>query len=60
MADFCKENPDSDFIPMSVTGHEIIYSFHCVDDVPELLDQIAEVDAAGFLSNIWYPIEPNP
>lgn len=60
MTDYCKENPDSDFIPMSVTGHEIIYSFHCVDDKPELLDQIAEVDDAGFLSNIWYAIESNP
>ena len=59
MEDFCKANQDSDFIPMSVTGHETIYSWHCVNGVPELLDQIAEVDAAGYLAHIWYPIEPN-
>lgn len=58
MADFCQENPGADFIPMSVTGHAIIYSFQCVKDAPELLEQIAQVDAAGYLANIWYPIEP--
>jgi hypothetical protein len=58
MADFCKSNPNADFIPMSVTGHDIIYSFHCVQEAPELLEQIAQVDAAGYLANIWYAIEP--
>lgn len=54
--DYCKANPDSDFIPMSVTGHETIYSWHCVKDAAEVLDQIGKVDAAGYLANIWYPI----
>ncbi len=58
MADFCKENPGADFIPMSITGHDIIYSFHCVQDTPELLEQFAQVDAAGYLANIWYAVEP--
>jgi hypothetical protein len=59
MGDYCKANPDSDFIPMSVTGHAIIYSWHCVKETPELLNQIAKVDAAGYLADIWYPIAPN-
>ncbi len=59
MLDYCKANPDADFIPESVTGHSTIYSWHCSKDTPELLDQIAQVDAAGYLANIWYPIEPN-
>ena len=58
MADFCKANPDSQAIPMSVTGHETIYSWHCVKDTPTLLDQIDQVDAAGYLARIWYPLEP--
>jgi hypothetical protein len=58
MVDFCKESPNADFIPMSVTGHNTIYSFHCVKDAPVLLEQIAQVDAAGYLANIWYLIEP--
>jgi Tol biopolymer transport system component len=59
MSDYCKTNPDSDFIPMSVTGHSTIYSWHCVKDTPELLDQIEDVDAAGYLSQIWYQISQN-
>jgi TolB protein len=60
MDDYCTANPNSDFIPMSVTGHSIIYSWHCVKDTPKLLDQIEKVDAAGYLAQIWYPIELNP
>ena len=60
MADFCKQNPGSDFIPMAVTGHETIYSWHCVKDAPELLEQISQVDAAGYIENIWYFIEAAP
>ncbi len=59
MNDFCTANPDSDTIPMSVTGHSTIYSWRCVKDTPELLDQIEKVDAQGYLEGIWYPIEPN-
>jgi hypothetical protein len=58
MAEYCKANPDSEFIPMSVTGHETIYSWRCIKDAPEVLDQIGTVDAAGYLQQIWYPINP--
>jgi hypothetical protein len=60
MIDYCKQNPDVDFIPMSVTGHNVIYSWHCVKDTPEILDQIDTVDAAGYGTNFWKRIEPNP
>jgi Tol biopolymer transport system component len=59
MEDYCKANSNSDFIPMSVTGHSTIYSWHCVKDTPELLDQVEKVDAAGYLAQNWYPIQPN-
>jgi hypothetical protein len=58
MGDFCKANQNSEFIPMSVTGHDTIYSWHCVQGTPGVLDQIEKVDAAGYLAGIWYPIEP--
>jgi TolB protein len=58
MKDYCAANPDSEGIPMSETGHETIYSWHCAGDSPEILDQIADVDAAGFIANIWYEISP--
>jgi hypothetical protein len=60
MADFCKQNQNAEFIPMSVTGHATIYSWRCVKDAPEVLEQIATVDAAGFIAGIWYPVEKNP
>jgi hypothetical protein len=58
MGEYCKANPHSEFIPMSVTGHETIYSWHCVKDAAEVLGQIETVDAAGYLEQIWYPINP--
>ncbi len=56
MADYCKANPSTNFIPMAVTGHTTIYSWHCVKDSPQLLDQISKADAAGYLAQIWFSI----
>lgn len=57
MYEFCKQFPDESFIPMSVTGHNVIYSWHCVKGQPELLEQIDTVDAAGYQSSFWQLIE---
>lgn len=56
LEEYCKTNPDAEFIPMSETGHDTIYGWHCVKDRPEVFEQLGEVDAAGFLAQIWYPI----
>ena len=60
MNDFCQQNQNSDFIPMVVTGHTTIYNWHCLKDKPEALEQLSQVDQAGFIANIWYPIAPTP
>jgi hypothetical protein len=60
MLDFCKANPDADSIPMSVTGHATIYSWGCAKDTPRLLSQVSQVDAAGYITDIWYQLPPNP
>ena len=60
MLDFCKANPNADSIPMSVTGHSTIYSWGCVNDIPKLLDQVDQVDSAGYSTRIWYKLQPNP
>ncbi len=60
MSDFCKANPSSAIIPMSVTGHSTIYSWHCVNDSAEMVEQVETVDAAGYIGRIWYPIQPGP
>ncbi len=60
LADFCKANSNMEVVPMSVAGHDTIYSWHCVQGTAEVLQQIAQVDKAGYLQNIWYAIQPSP
>ena len=60
MNDYCKQSPDNEFIPASVTGHTTIYSWHCVKAVPAILNQLGAVDAAGYESNFWQVVEPVP
>jgi hypothetical protein len=60
MNEFCKQNANSDFIPMAVTGHDTIYSWHCKKNQAEVLDQVNHVDDAGFITEIWYAIEKQP
>jgi hypothetical protein len=58
MADFCKANPNSDFIPAYITGRATVYEWRCTNGAPEIVKQIVEPDAQGFQSNIWYEISP--
>jgi hypothetical protein len=58
MVDFCKENPTSDAIPASVTGRETVYEWRCTNAAPEIVKQLVEPDAQGFVSEIWYEINP--
>jgi hypothetical protein len=56
--DYCTQNQNSDFIPMSVTGHNVIYNWHCVNGAPSILNQIDTVDAAGYQSSFWVELQP--
>jgi hypothetical protein len=58
ISDYCQANPDAEFIPMSVTGHTTVYSWHCSQSTPGVADQLTQVDAAGYLADIWYPLAP--
>ncbi len=60
MLDFCKQFPDEEFIPMSVTGHAVIYSWRGASGAQEILEQIVTVDTAGYGANYWVPLEPAP
>jgi hypothetical protein len=60
MIDYCRQFPDSIFIPMSVTGHAVIYGWHCDKGTPEILEQLDTVDAAGYQSKNWQLVEPIP
>lgn len=58
VADFCKANPTSDFIPAYITGRATVYEWRCTSAAPEIVKQLVEPDAQGFLSNIWYELSP--
>jgi hypothetical protein len=57
--DFCQQNPTSDFIPAVVTGRETVFEWRCRDGAPEIVKQVFQPDAQGFLSEIWYKVNPN-
>ena len=57
--DFCQQNPSSDFIPAVVTGRETVFEWRCRDGAPEVVRQVFQPDAQGFLSEIWYKIPPD-
>jgi hypothetical protein len=43
-------------IPAYVTGRATVYQWQCREGPPEIIRQLVEPDARGFLSNIWYEI----
>ncbi len=55
---YCQQNPDSDFIPAAVTGRETVYEWRCAAGSPEVVRQVSETDAQGFMADIWYPLSP--
>ncbi len=57
IVDYCKANPAVDFIPMVVTGHNMIYSWSCVKGLP-VLGTADKVDAAGYQVSFWTLIKP--
>lgn len=59
MKEWCKSNPDSDFIPAYASGRSTIYEWKCAAGEPTIVKEINKPDAAGFISDIWYEISPN-
>ena len=56
--DYCKSNPNSDFIPAAVTGHDTIYAWRCNQDTPAIDKQVFHVDSQGYIQEIWYQLAP--
>jgi hypothetical protein len=50
---WCKEKPNSNFIPMAATGHDTIYTWHCANDVATPGDPVRKIDARGFFADYW-------
>jgi hypothetical protein len=51
--DWCRENPNSDFIPMAATGHDTIYEWRCDGRKAVIARQFHEVDERGFVADAW-------
>ncbi|NPV07493.1 MAG: hypothetical protein HPY83_05940 [Anaerolineae bacterium] len=58
MIKYCQEEPDSEFIPAAVTGRATVYSWRCTEGEPEIIEQVFQVDAQGFLADFWYELQP--
>lgn len=57
IAQFCRDNPDADFVPMVVTGHETVVSWACRSRQP-VVTQVGEVDAQGYAKMFWQRVAP--
>lgn len=51
--EWCSSNPNSDFIPMAVTGHDTAYVWRCVNGVATAGQKPEPIDNRGFLSENW-------
>ncbi|WP_325598808.1 hypothetical protein [Rhodopila sp.] len=51
--DWCRNNPNADFIPAVATGHDTIYAWACKDGHPRIIRQMEQVDRRGFMSRYW-------
>lgn len=58
MLQWCQENPNAEVIPAFASGRATVYAWKCLNGTPTIVRQVAEPDAQGFLSHIWYVISP--
>jgi hypothetical protein len=57
---WCTGHPDSDLIPMYVTGHDTIYRWHCAGARAAVSGTPLAVDQRGFIARFWSRIDPEP
>jgi hypothetical protein len=50
---WCRENPDANFIPAAVTGHDTVYEWQCQAGAPHIVRQVLRVDPRGFVAEYW-------
>ena len=53
VVNWCREHPDAAFIPMVATGHDTIYAWRCHGTAPQIVRQVQDVDASGFIARYW-------
>jgi hypothetical protein len=57
VAQYCQENPGSDFVPMYVTGHDTVVSRACQGSDP-VVKSVEPVDAEGYAKAFWQAVSP--
>jgi hypothetical protein len=57
---FCRSEPEADFVPMSATGHDSVYSYRCHDGKAEVLRATYELDERGFAKSLWMALPEGP
>jgi hypothetical protein len=50
---WCATHPNSDFIPMVVTGHDTLYSWRCAGGTAQAGAPVGKLDARGFFAEYW-------
>ncbi|MEQ9618502.1 MAG: hypothetical protein RIG61_04950 [Deltaproteobacteria bacterium] len=58
MTDYCKDNPNAEFIPAYASGRSTVYEWKCKGSKPEIVKKIIDADPVGYQKNIWYKISP--
>jgi hypothetical protein len=51
--EFCRQNPGSNFIPMSITGHDTIYAWRCAGKAAAPGRPVERLDRQGFIMRYW-------
>jgi hypothetical protein len=57
IVEFCRDNPDAQFVPMVVTGHETVVSWTCRGKRPAVTS-VGAVDAQGYAKAYWRRVSP--
>ena len=50
---WCETHPDTESIPLYVTGHDSLYSWHCVGARAATGAPVGALDARGFFEEYW-------
>lgn len=50
---WCRKNPNVDFVPAYVTGHDTAYTWHCIKARARIEPPSAALDPGGFFEAYW-------
>jgi putative hemolysin len=56
IVDYCKANANAEVVPAAAAGRATVYEWRCKSGTPEVVKQVFNADAQGFITEIWYEI----